>query len=122
MGTAGRYGRTHERVIIGHHQILHGYGQWLANDPRGSGSEYLREEKFADLGPVHCGRKRVQPTRDELKRFYHQATPRLEFEPIWFDGAKRQALADAFAHVVTARRYTVWACAILANHAHLCIR
>ena len=110
------------RAVIGHHLILHGYGQWLANDPRGSGSDSIREDKFADLGPVHPGRKRVQPTRAALRRFYLRATPRLEFEPIWFDAAKRQALADAFGRVVAARRYTVWACAVLSNHAHLCVR
>ncbi len=98
------------------------YGHWLPNDPRGSGSEELREEKLADLGPVHTGRKRVQPPREELKRFYHQAEPRLDHPALWFDGAKRQAVGEAFARVVAARRYTVWACTVLRNHAHLCIR
>ena len=109
-------------MIIAHHLVLHGYGHWLANDPRGSGSERLREEKFADLGPVHQGRKRVQPNREELRRFYRQATPRLEFEPVWFDDAKRQAVGEAFGRVVANRRYTVWGCAVLRNHAHLCVR
>lgn len=114
--------RTHRRIVIGHHLILHGYGHWLPNDPRGSGSEALREEKFADLGPIHHGRKAVQPPREELRRFYRDAGPRLEHSPIWFDDAKRQAIGDAFARIVEQRRYTVWACAILKNHAHLCVR
>ncbi len=114
--------RTHERIIIARHLILSGYGHWLPNDPRGSGSDELREQKLSDLGPIHHGRKRIQPSRRELKRFYQEATPRLDFEPIWFDDAKRQAISDAFARVVKQRRYTVWACAILSNHGHLCLR
>jgi len=29
--------RTHDRYILALHLILHGYGHWLPNDPRGSG-------------------------------------------------------------------------------------
>ncbi len=114
--------RTHNHIIIAHHLILSGYGHWLTNDPRGSGSEVVREEKLSDLGPVHHGRKRIQPPRRELKQFYREANPLLDFEPMWFDDAKRQAIAGAFAQVVNNRKYTVWACAVLSNHAHLCIR
>lgn len=109
-------------MIIAHHLILSAYGHWLPNDPRGSGSDALREEKFEDLGPIHHGRKRVQPPRTELREFYRRAAPRLNYAPIWFDDAKRQAIADAFANVVASQRYTVWACAIHSNHAHLCVR
>jgi hypothetical protein len=28
--------RTHPRIVIAHHLILHGYGQWLPHDPRGT--------------------------------------------------------------------------------------
>lgn len=56
--------RTHQRIIIAHHLVLHGYGHWLPNDP----------------------------------------------------------LGEAFAEVIQRERYTVRACAVLSNHAHLCIR
>lgn len=111
-----------KRSIIGHHLILHAYGHWLPNDPRGSGSEKLREEKLADLGPIHQGRRKIQPPRAALKKFQHAAKPRLDYPPLWFDNAKRQAVADAFGRVVAVQRYTVWGCAVLRNHAHLCIR
>ena len=110
------------RIIIAHHLILSGYGHWLPNDPRGSGSEEIREKKLSDLGPIHHGRKRIQPPRRDLKQFYRDANPLLDFEPIWFDDAKRQAIAEPFARVVENQRYTVWGCAVLSNHAHLCIR
>lgn len=114
--------RTHQRIIIAHHLILHGYGHWLPNDPRGSGSDEVAAGKLRALGPAHHGRKRVQPPREELRAFYRKAEPLLEYPTIWFDQAKRQAIAEAFAEVVRSCRYTCWACALLRNHAHLCIR
>lgn len=114
--------RTHDHYILAHHLILHGYGHWLPNDPRGSGSQEIRQDKFTDLGEIHFGRKRVQPSREELKRFKRKALPRLEFPLIWFDDAKRQALGDALGDVVRRERYTVWGAAVLSNHLHLCIR
>jgi REP element-mobilizing transposase RayT len=119
--TQSRTAPPRPRRVLAHHLILTGYGHWLPNDPRGSGSVELDQEKLADLGPIHYGRKRVQPPRKELREFYRQANELLEFRPFWFDHAKRQALADAFSQVIE-RRYTVWACAICSNHAHFCIR
>lgn len=110
------------RVIIAHHLILHGYGHWLPNDPRGSGSQTVKKRNLSALGPVHFGRKSIQPPRSELREFYQGAAPRLDFEPMWFDDAKRQAIGEVFSQIVTEKRYTVWACAVLRNHAHLCVR
>jgi hypothetical protein len=31
-------------TVLAHHRILHGYGHWLSNDPRGSMSEEIRRE------------------------------------------------------------------------------
>ncbi len=110
--------------IIAHHLIWTLYGHWLANDPRGSGSLDLREQKFAPLGPVHHGRKpeRLQPTRGELRKFHLQAEPLLSYPRFWIDEAKMQALGEAFAGVIARENYTAWACAILSNHVHLVIR
>ncbi len=114
--------RTHRRVVIGHHLILHAYGHWLPNDPRGSGSRDIREKKLSDLGELHYGRRSVQPPRAALKQFYRRAEPRLDFPTLWFDAAKRQAVADACGKLTAENRYTVRACAVLRNHVHLCIR
>jgi hypothetical protein len=64
-------------MTIGHHLILSGYGTWLPNDPRGSGSLTIRKDELNDLGPVHHGRKRKQPPRSELKSFYREAEGKL---------------------------------------------
>ena len=114
--------RTHSRIIIGHHLILHGYGHWLPNDPRGSGSTEIREEKLTDLGSVHFGRKLQQPPRSELRQFRRVAEPLLDFPLLWFDDAKRQALGESIGEAVRSRGYTVWACAVMRNHIHLCVR
>src|SRR5690349_10387183 len=114
--------RTHKRIVIAHHLILHGYGHWLPNDPRGSGSTEIRDDKLTDLGPVHTGRKKKQPARSELRQFRRAAEPLLDFELVWFDDAKRQALAESIAQTVQENGYTVWACAVMRNHIHLCVR
>src|SRR4051794_4445380 len=105
--------RTHRHIIIAHHLVLTGYGFWLPNDVRGSGSAVIRKDALRDLGPIHPGRKKDQPSHEELKALYRAANPKLEFEPLWFDSAKRQAISDTFAQVIADFRYTVWACAIL---------
>ena len=63
-----------------------------------------------------------QPSRGELRDFYRRAEPLLNHPIIWFDHAKRQVVAEAFREVVREERYTVYACAVLSNHAHLVIR
>lgn len=116
--------RTHSRITIAHHLILTGYSHWPPNDPRGSGSKEIRKDELEQFGEIHPGRKpeHLQPSRAELRSFHRSLKPMLEHEPIWFDTAKRQAVADAFAEVVAQNRYTCWACAVCSNHAHLLIR
>jgi hypothetical protein len=114
--------RTHQRIIIAHHLVLMLYGHWLSNDPRGSGSDETRKPELDELGPVHRGRKPVQPPRKDVKNFHRRAEPLLDHPVFWIDLAKRQAIADAFGRAVTEFGYTVWACAILWNHAHLLVR
>src|ERR1700683_324430 len=73
------------RVIIAHHLVLMGYGHWLPNDIRGSGSDEIRKALLQALGEIHPGRKQQQPPRSELKTFHSQAKPLLEQEALWFD-------------------------------------
>ena len=111
-------------VILAHHLIFTAYGHWLPNDLRGSNSLEVRQPRFADLGEIHPGRRpeHEQPSAEQLRDFYRRAEPRLEHRTVWFDYAKRQAVGQAFAVVIRAERYTAWACAVLADHAHLLVR
>jgi REP element-mobilizing transposase RayT len=112
------------RSVIVHHLILPLYGHWAPNDPRGSGSVELYNDKFEPLGPIHFGRKPEidQPSRDELREFHRRFKALLNFPVFWIDDAKRHAVADAFGDVVRRQGYTCYGCAICSNHAHLLIR
>jgi hypothetical protein len=74
------------------------------------------------LGPVRHGRCARQPSREQLRAFFRNADRLLNFKPLWFDAAMREAIGRAFGQVVAERAYTVWACAACSNHAHLCVR
>lgn len=109
-------------MIIAHHLIWTGYGQWLPNDPRGSTSHEIRNELIAQLGQLHHGRKTPQPCGQEIRRFYSLAESKLEHSTIRFSAGQIATIADAFARVATCRSYTIWACAILADHVHVLVR
>lgn len=115
-------GRPARRVILGAHLVFHGYGHWLSNDPRGSGSEEIRKEELKDLGEVHLGRKKVQPPREELRKFYREAKPLLDHETIWFRERHREVIGSAFGRAAEELGYTLWACAVCSNHAHVVSR
>ncbi len=94
----------------------------MGDDIRGSGSEDVRNEALRKLGPIHKGRKKVQPSREELRAFHKKVGPCLAFDPVWYDEAKRHAIGEAFGQVVKKIGYTVGACALLRNHAHIVVR
>ena len=109
-------------MIIGIHIVLSGYGTWLSNDVRGSGSDVTRKEELRALGPVHHGRCPHQPTREQLRAFFRHADPLLDYPPLWFDAAMRDVIGAAFGEVARVNKYTVRACAVLRNHAHATVR
>jgi REP element-mobilizing transposase RayT len=109
-------------VVKAAHLVLMGYGHWMPNDPRGSGSAEIRQLGLERLGPIHFGRKRVQPGRAELKAFHREAEQILQHDVVWFDEEKRNVIGEAIARVVREMGYTVWAAAVLTNHWHLVVR
>ena len=62
-------------MVIAHHLIWTAYGWWLPNDPRGSSSHEIRVERIAEMGELHHGRKKAQPSSAELRRFFGDAAP-----------------------------------------------
>lgn len=115
-------GRVYGRRVIGVHLILTLYGHWGVNDPRGSGSTGFYDPKFEALGPIHHGRKRVQPPRADVKWYHREHEELLNFPVFWIDDAKAQAIAGAIEETIADRGYTCYACAICSNHVHLVIR
>ena len=109
-------------MIVAHHLIFTGYGWWLPNDPRGSTSHAIRVERVATLGPNHYGRKAVQPPARELRQFFDKSQSVLQHPALSFGDGEATFIADAFADTTRARRYTCYACAIMADHVHLLVR
>ena len=109
-------------MILATHVILTGYGHWLPNDARGSYSEEVFIPKIAELGPIHHGRKPVQPSPQELRGFHKQAGKVLTHPVHWFSPEERAAIRDAFARVCKEQRFICHACAIMPNHVHALIR
>jgi hypothetical protein len=110
------------RAILASHLVLHGYGHWLSNDPRGSGSESVRKDELKSLGAIHHGRKRLQPPKKELKEFYREAEPLLDHETVWFDDAMRAVVARAIGAAAARYGYAIWALSVCSNHGHAVVR
>ena len=109
-------------IVIAHHLIWTGYGTWLPNDPRGSSSHTIRNDVLAELGELHYGDKKIQPTGREIREFYAKATPLLKFLVLTFDEAARTVIPAAFAHVIEREKLTCWACVVMPDHIHILIR
>jgi REP element-mobilizing transposase RayT len=106
-------------LVIAHHLLSTAYGWWLPNDPRGSDSTCIASDVIAELGELHHGRKRVQPTGKEIRAFYAEAKKLLRHPLLTFGAADVQIIAQAFADVIARERYTCYACAIMPDHFHV---
>jgi REP element-mobilizing transposase RayT len=109
-------------MVTGYHLIWTGYGHWLPNDVRGSMSCELRCAKFAPLGELHFGRKRIQPAGKLIHEFYDAARGLLKHPLLNFSADQIQKISESFSQVVREREYTCYACAIMPDHVHLLIR
>lgn len=110
------------RRVLAHHLLWTGYGHWLPNDPRGSGSRFVVNADIDGLGEVHFGRKTQQPSRHVVREFYERADERLHYPRLIFDDAQIETISLAFSGTIQRRSYTCYACAILRDHAHFVIR
>jgi REP element-mobilizing transposase RayT len=94
----------------------------LPNDPRGSGSTTIRNDALVELGELHYGRKRVQPTGRTVREFYEQVADVLKHPLLTFTEINRLDIGAAFAEVISQQRYTCYACAVMPDHVHLVMR
>src|SRR5207248_2312992 len=76
----------------------------------------------AELGDIHYGRKRIQPSSRELRRFYATARDVLRHEPLPLTDDDILLVGRTLGDVVRRRGYTCYACAVMPEHAHLLIR
>lgn len=107
-------------MVLGYHLIISAYGFWLPNDPRGSGSDEVRADHLREFGgPTKVGADEfcARKPHDRARRLAAKAA--LAFPPVRFTGAQARAVGVGFANGVRRSRVTVWACAVLPDHAHL---
>jgi len=87
-------------LVIAYHLIWTAYGWWLPNDPRGSGSDVIRTNILAELGELHEGRKKVQPTGKTVREFYEKAADMLKHPLLTFDDVCRGIIMPDHVHLV----------------------
>jgi hypothetical protein len=105
-------------MAIADHVVFSAYGFWLPNDPRGSGSDFVRQWNVLRGGPatkVHTRRSvaHVHANFDEDRM------PQLQFPPVVFDGLQARAIGEGFAKAIAESGYVVYACSILPQHVHV---
>jgi len=77
---------------------------------------------LADLGDVHHGRKKVQPSGRVVREFYEKAAPLLRHPLLTFDERARSEIAAAFEGELAKQTYASWACTVMPDHVHILIR
>jgi REP element-mobilizing transposase RayT len=110
-----------ERMVIAYHLIWTAYGYWLPNDPRGSMSKTIASNVIADLGAIHYGRKRVQPSSREVREFREKAKHALKHPVLGFKISESSVIADGLADAIRRHNYTCYTCAIMPDHVHVII-
>jgi len=109
-------------LVIAYHLVWTAYGCWLPNDPRGSTSHTIASDLIAELGELHFGRRKIQPSSRTVREFINRADEVLKYSILKFDTKATKQIADAFSETITQHRYTCYACAIMPDHVHILIR
>ncbi|PKL49301.1 MAG: hypothetical protein CVV39_03065 [Planctomycetes bacterium HGW-Planctomycetes-1] len=107
-------------MIIAYHAIFTTYGTWLPNDPRGSFSKEIYNDRLKLLGVIKYGRQ-IPPPKKLIKEFYAEATGILNRLPYFINDDARPVIAAGFATVVQRLNIEVPACAIMNDHIHLLV-
>jgi REP element-mobilizing transposase RayT len=108
-------------MIIAYHIIFTTYGTWLPNDPRGSFSEQIYNQKLAVIAPIKYGKQKNIPDKKDLNKFWSDSSKRLDCKPYFIDEKSRQIIADSFADTINGLKLKVPACAIMKDHIHIII-
>ena len=108
--------------MIALHLIFCMYGHWLPNDPRGSWSQYLRNQKLHEYGeivPANTTQSLARQAHDVAQRL--AAKEALQYEPVIITGIQALAISKGFAQAIQESGYAVFACAIMPDHVHLVV-
>jgi REP element-mobilizing transposase RayT len=96
---------------------------WLANDPRGSWSDFVRSFELYRVGGeatrVHMKGSLAHEPHDHKKR--KEAKQALSRPPVMFTGEQARAVAQGFDDYITRNDRRIFACAVMPDHVHLVI-
>jgi REP element-mobilizing transposase RayT len=109
-------------MVLAYHTVISAYGFWLPNDPRGSGSDFIRSWELFYQGRAtmtHTPRSVAHDPHDRNLRANQKRA--LRYDPVSFSPEQIQAVGAGFAHAVRRSGFVIHACSILAEHAHLVI-
>ena len=107
---------------LAYHLILSCYGFWLPNDPRGSWSNIIRNDKLKSFGPA----SKVN-TRSSLANKPHSFKDRiaakhaLSYPPVILNEKQSLSVAKGFAFRAIHSNIRIHACAIMPDHVHMVI-
>ncbi len=107
-------------MVHGYHAIFGAYGFWLPNDPRGSWSDFVGKWELVRFGKATRSLERKELSNEE-EQMRKDAKETLKLPPVYFTGAQARAIGHGFAEAIRKCEFTVWACSILPEHAHLVI-
>jgi len=113
------------RRTLGWHLILSFYGFWLPNDPRGSGSTYVRSDRLFRAGGggtrhLADGERSVA-ARPVDPRWRRRTNSVLEHDPVRLEGDQARSVARGIAGWSEEAEHPVWRCGILRQHVHLLV-
>lgn len=108
-------------MIHGYHLILPMYGFWLPNDPRGSWSDFVWKWELVRFGKAtkSIDRREVMDLTEAELQQGEAAQAALKHQPVSLTGQQALSIANGFAYRAKRSNYSIWACAILPEHAHL---
>src|SRR5581483_803649 len=109
-------------MVLGYHLIISAYGFWLPTDPRGSWSWIVRDPKlrvFGEATKVDTHRSVARRPHDRARRL--AAKKALDRPAVVFNGVQARAVANGFGNYVEKSGVTVWACAVMPDHAHVVV-
>lgn len=108
--------------MLGAHLIFSAYGFWLPNDPRGSGSDFVRSFDLLRYGIATKVRtRRSVASKKHDSRLRLEAKKALRYPPVQFSGIQARAVGRGFADYAERSHITVWACSIMPDHVHMVI-
>ncbi len=109
-------------MVLAYHLIITAYGFWLPNDPRGSWSDFVGAWELRRFGPAtKTSSHRSLAARPHDVTLRLAAKKALKYPDVHFSAEQIQTLARAFGEWTSHNGVTLWACAVLPEHAHFVV-